>query len=151
MWTFFINCVYFRYGLLRSCRGFGYMFNLATLGAITFFSTRETGRQTSGCLYFFCQRKCLFSPVVWKGVWRDTLDPTVIPKFTRTSFKSYKMDTKTEELSQVSFYIPITDYRYDCLSSLRKNGQANQAVSTPQWLIPHPTLHLIDLLLLWTR
>lgn len=29
-------------------------------------STQETGGQTSGSLYFFCQRKCLFSPVVWK-------------------------------------------------------------------------------------
>ena len=44
MWTSYINCVSVRNVLLRSCCGFGSMFNLAALGAITFFYTGD--RQT---------------------------------------------------------------------------------------------------------
>lgn len=44
-------------------------------------STQETGGQTSGSLYFFCQRKCLFSPVVWKRSRRGKkLEPATLVK-----------------------------------------------------------------------
>lgn len=44
-------------------------------------STQETGGQTSGSLYSFCQRKCLFSPVVWKRSRRGKkLEPATVVK-----------------------------------------------------------------------
>lgn len=40
MWAFPINCFWVRNVLLRSCCGFGPVFNLAALGAITFYTGR---------------------------------------------------------------------------------------------------------------
>lgn len=61
MWTSYINCISVRNVLLRSCCGFGSMFNLAALGAITFFYTGDRQTDVWIPLFLLSEEMSLFS------------------------------------------------------------------------------------------
>lgn len=92
MWTSYINCVLVRNVLLRSCCGFGSLFNLAALGAITFFlHGRQADRRLDPFISFvrgnvsfllWCGNE--LGETLWTQLWSSS--PLYVDSFTKQTF-----------------------------------------------------------------
>lgn len=151
MWTSYINCVAVRNVLLRSCCGFGSMFNLAALGAITFFYTGDGQTRCLDPFISFVRGNVSF--LLWcLNELRETLwtmfgspCPPHGDSFTQERTKTYKIciiktvvycENMSDPFHLHGFAVSVS------LCHLRAKGDHTPPLVSPKH---HPPLGLIDL------